>query len=411
MPIMVLYWVQTKIIFYSKCSWLLFLFSDTLVLLSLFISLICWVILGERFLFLSFLNIGYFLVFILFTINMVYTQNLFSMFLFFEFIFLPSLYFVYISGYAKRVDKSIKFLLLWTFLGSLVVFFSLVYLYSLELSLQVDLILDLAFTEEEVWCLSLSFFIGFGVKLPIWPFHYWLTKVHVEAPAGFSIFLSGFLVKTALYCLYFFYNLFCVTAVKYFMLGIVGWGILDSSCRMWAVIDIKRLIAFATIQEMNLIYLCLLLANNTSYLLVNLFILVHGILSALFFFLIDQIQKRFYTRNIFSIGGLGIKFTFLPILLWVALLIFRGFPLFIKFFIEWEILVLLLENFLFIGIFFFFILNSFAVLGFSRIIFILLYGIPKISIVYSIDLLKKDFIIGSLLIGFLFILSFGIFFF
>ena len=352
-PIMILYWAQAQIIFYTNCSYTLFLFSDTLVLLSLLISLICWVILGERFLVLSFLNISYFLVFIIFTINMVYTKNLFSMFLFFEFIFLPSLYFVYTSGYAKRVDKSIKFLLLWTFFGSLIVFLSLTYLYSIDLTLQVDLLLDTIFTEEEVWILSLSFFIGFGVKLPIWPFHYWLTKVHVEAPAGFSIFLSGFLVKTALYCLYFFYNLFCITLVKYFMIGIIGWGILDSSCRMWAVIDIKRLIAFATIQEMNLIYLCLLLANNTSYLLINLFILVHGVLSALFFFLIDQIQKRLHTRNIFSIGGLGVRLTLLPILLWLALLIFRGFPLFIKFFIEWEILVLLLENFLFMGVFFF----------------------------------------------------------
>ena len=81
---------------------------------------------------------------------MVYTQNLFSMFLFFEFIFLPSLYFVYTSGYAKRVDKSIKFLLLWTFFGSLIVFLSLLYLYSIDLSLQIDLILDTIFTEEEV---------------------------------------------------------------------------------------------------------------------------------------------------------------------------------------------------------------------------------------------------------------------
>ena len=411
LPLMVIYWLETQILFYSKCSWVLFLFSDTLVLLSILISLICWVILGERFLFLSFLNVGYFLVFILFTINMVYTQNLFSMFLFFEFIFLPSLYFVYTSGYAKRVDKSIKFLLLWTFFGSLIVFLSLLYLYSIDLSLQIDLVLDIIFTEEEVWLLSLSFFLGFGVKLPIWPFHYWLTKVHVEAPAGFSIFLSGFLVKTALYCLYFFYTLFCTTVVKYFMLGIVSWGIFDSSCRMWAVIDIKRLIAFATIQEMNLIYLCLLLSSNTSYLLINLFILVHGLLSALFFFLVDQIQKRLYTRNIFSIGGLGVKLTFLPILLWIALLIFRGFPLFIKFFIEWEILVLLLENFLLVGIFFFFIINSFAVLGFSRIIFILLYGVPKVQTIFWVDLLKKDFLIGSILIILLGVLSFGIFLF
>ena len=45
-------------------------------------------------------------------------------------------------------------------------------------------------------------FLGFGFKVPIWPFHYWLTKTHVEAPSGFSMYLSGFLVKTALYGFY-----------------------------------------------------------------------------------------------------------------------------------------------------------------------------------------------------------------
>jgi len=58
------------------------------------------------------------------------------------------------------------------------------------------------FTRLERNVLYLALFVGFGIKLPIFPFHYWLTKVHVEAPAGFSMFLSGFLVKTAYYCFY-----------------------------------------------------------------------------------------------------------------------------------------------------------------------------------------------------------------
>lgn len=44
----------------------------------------------------------------------------------------------------------------------------------------------------------MAILIGLGVKIPIWPFHFWLTKTHVEAPTYFSIYLSGFLVKTAI---------------------------------------------------------------------------------------------------------------------------------------------------------------------------------------------------------------------
>jgi len=53
--------------------------------------------------------------------------------------------------------------------------------------------------DSELFLISILFFIGFGVKIPIWPFHYWLTRVHVEASTGFSIFLSGFLVKAAVF--------------------------------------------------------------------------------------------------------------------------------------------------------------------------------------------------------------------
>jgi NADH:ubiquinone oxidoreductase subunit 4 (subunit M) len=52
---------------------------------------------------------------------------------------------------------------------------------------------------ENLAFISFLFFIGFGVKIPVWPFHYWLTRVHVEASTGFSIFLSGFLVKAAVF--------------------------------------------------------------------------------------------------------------------------------------------------------------------------------------------------------------------
>ena len=95
----------------GRASYLSSLFGDTLLLLCVFVTLICWVILGERFFLRIFLNLGYFLVFLVFTLNMVYTLNLLNLFLFFEFIFLPSLYFVYILGYSKKVDKTINFLL------------------------------------------------------------------------------------------------------------------------------------------------------------------------------------------------------------------------------------------------------------------------------------------------------------
>lgn len=385
--------------------------GDNLILLCIIVLGISWVFLSERFLSTNIHSILYFFIFIVLTINMVYSDNLIVMFVFFEFIFLPSLYFVYMLGYAKKVEKTIKYLLVWTLTGSFIVLCSIIYLYGIIGCLDLSYLSLIKFTNFEKITLYMCFFIGFGIKIPLWPFHYWLTKVHVEAPTGFSIFLSGYLVKTALFCLIYFINIFKLSFLVYMSSAWIIWGSIDASIRMWSATDIKRLIAFATIQEMNLILIYVLLTSNTYYKLLNTFILVHGLLSALLFFLIDQIQKRYQTRNLCNLSGLAYKLTILPIVIWVSILIFRGFPIFSKFLIEWEILTIFYENYSVFGVVLFIIIGVFGVLGFCRIWFIILYGQPSLNLFTSVDLLKSDKYIAIYIISLLFFLGFFIFLF
>lgn len=77
---------------------------------------------------------------------------------------------------------------------------------------------------------------------------------------------------------------------------------------MWVQVDIKKLIAFATIQEMNMLLVILLLSSNINLNFITLFIVMHGLLSTFMFFLVDQLQKRAQTRNILSLGGFGSKY-------------------------------------------------------------------------------------------------------
>ena len=98
--------------------------------------------------------------------------------------------------------------------------------------------------------------------------------------------------------------------------------------------DIKRLVAFATIQEMNLIMLFFLLLRSSNLYIVNLFLFFHGVLSALMFYLVDNVQKREQTRNLVSVGGSAFYAPKFQYIVWVTLLVFRGFPLFVKFLIE-----------------------------------------------------------------------------
>jgi NADH-quinone oxidoreductase subunit M len=107
------------------------------------------------------------------------------------------------------------------------------------------------FSPFEVNFLFLCFLIGFGVKLPIWPFYGWLPKAHVEASTNFSIFLSGVLVKFA------FFGLFkcllvveleptCIYVYPFLILGIV-----DTVFKIFYQIDLKKLVAYSTVVEMH----------------------------------------------------------------------------------------------------------------------------------------------------------------
>lgn len=379
-------------------------FSDTLICLSLTVTVISWLYLSERYLFKESFFIFYFFIFGTCTILMVSTSNLLQMFVYFEFIFLPSLFFVYQFGYSKKVTKSILFLLTWTLTGSFLVFIAITYLYGVYGTLDIVNLSLLKFSYTERLCLFFCFFIGFAIKIPLWPFYYWLIKVHVEAPTGFSIFLSGFLVKTAFYCLTFFYSLFYSVNANILVLSLIIWGAYDASVRMWSSLDIKKLIAYATVQEMNLIALFLVLLGSLNLNMLNLFLLVHGLLSALFFYLIDQVQKQFGSRNATLLSGLSLFTPLLTVIIWAGLLIFRGFPIFVKFLIEWELLHLLYVNFAWLGIFFFLLCAAYGVLGFCKVWFTAIYGASS-NLNNSFDILKKDLVTGVFLVNSLLTLS------
>ena len=248
----------------------------------------------------------------------------------------------------------------------------------------------LNFTTLESNILFLCIFLGFGVKVPVFPFHYWLTKIHVEAPAGFSIFLSGFLVKAAIYCFYYFNLIFQVETFVQISSLVALLGVTESSIKMWTQTDFKKLIAFATIQEMNLIlYLLLNYQNLLDYSLI-LFILIHGWLSTLMFFLVDVVQKKTSSRNIVEVCGLSYNFPEVKFIVWFIILLFSGFPLTVKFLIEWEILGNLILQAPFIYIFLFFTIVVMGVAGFAKQMIIILYGMPRQSSTINYTLSKRD---------------------
>ena len=379
---------------------------DSIVLLAIITGMVCIFLLGDKHLYGNLINIIYFLFFILVTIAMVYTVNLLVLFISFEMIFIPTIYFVYKLGYIKKTDKTIKYLLHWTLGGAFLIFVVICYLFSVYKTLNIYTLSSYTFSSTEQAVIYISLFIGFGIKIPVYPFHFWLTKVHVEAPAGFSIFLSGFLVKTAVYCFFFFSNIFFNVYVSKFVLVIALLGIFDSSIKMWSQLDFKKLIAFATIQEMNIILLFLVLTNNINDYIFVVFIFIHGLLSTLMFYVVDLIQKRTSTRNLIELSGFGISNPKMRQILWGILIFFMGFPLTVKFLVEWKVLFLLYTQSLFLTLAIFIVLNVVAVIGFTKQLLILIYGNIGLTFLETSDISKKDFSLIFFLAYILFLLNF-----
>lgn len=354
-----------------------------------FTGIICGLIvywLGDsRVFYNKFLTLLVFLWFFFLVFLFINEKNYLKLFIIYELFLLPSFFLVYYVSPNRRSIPVAIYFLTWTQFGSLFILIALIYIYINTQTVYLFYTDNLNYS-----FIYILFFFGFGIKVPMWPFYYWLTKTHVEASSFFSIYLSGFLVKTAVYLFNFFHSYYYSFLNINFIYILVFMGIIDSSLKMWHQQDLKKLIAYTTVQEMNILFLPLLWHNEFTELFVSFFILTHCLLSSLFFFIIDIITKRFGTRVSTSISGLLYTMPRFSIMLFISILFFTGLPYTSKFLIEILIFNLLIHYNIESFFFLIFIINWVGIIGFCKLFFNTLFGSPiqLDKIIY--DLTKKE---------------------
>lgn len=350
----------------------------------------------------------YFNFFLLIVFFFVSTNNLFFFFFFYELLLLPSFLFVFYISYTRKAIQASIYFVIWTQAGSLLVLVSILYMYAIVGSLDFFFIKHFLFKKNEAYILYTLLFLGFGIKVPIWPFHYWLTKTHVEAPSGFSIYLSGFLVKSALFGFFKITSLinFEINTVIFCMIAFIGG--LDASFKMWGQSDLKKLVAYCTIQEMNLIFFLFLVGDTNFTNLGILFTVTHAFLSILMFFLVDCIYRRFHTRSIYNLSGLLIETPNLAICIVAMVIFFSGLPGTLKFICEFYIFFNISSYSWILSFFFMFCFNFIGLVGFSKSWFNAIFMLPKTGRKSPVnDLTKKEFLI--IFICFFFLIFFSYF--
>ena len=136
---------------------------------------------------------------LLFGYVLFFTDSLILFFLSYEMLLIPSFFILYKFAKTRRCVEAAYLMFFWTQFGALFLIFSFLYLFFICESSSFWIVSFFNFSTFEVNFLFVCWIVGFGVKLPIWPFYGWLPKAHVEASTNFSIFLSGVLVKFAFF--------------------------------------------------------------------------------------------------------------------------------------------------------------------------------------------------------------------
>jgi len=268
-------------------------------------------------------------------------------YLFWELSLVPMLYIIGAWGGPTRVYAAVKFFL-YTFAGSLVMLVGLLamaYLYHIATGTWSFNILDwytLELTENQQFWLFLAFFMGFAIKVPMFPFHTWLPHAHGQAPTIGSVILAAVLLKMGTYgFVRFSLPILPDASVTFtpFIMTLALIMVIYTAMIAFAQKDMKQVIAYSSVSHMGIIMLGVF-AMNAEGLGGSVFLMLsHGIVSGALFMLVGVIYERRGTKIMSEFGGLAAVMPIYATIFGVMLMASVGLPLTIGFVGEFLVLL------------------------------------------------------------------------
>jgi len=235
--------------------------------------------------------------------------DLFLFYVFWEVVLVPMYFLIGIWGGPRKEYAAIKFFL-YTLAGSLFMLIGILALYFNTTPHTFDMTLLTQTTRGLIFqkFAFLTFFLGFAIKVPIFPFHTWLPDAHVEAPTPISVILAGVLLKMGTYgFIRFSYPLFPEAAIWFrpFMGSLAVIGIIYGGFVALAQSDFKKMVAYSSVSHMGFVLLGLAAFNLKGLQGALLQMFSHGIITGGLFLLVGILYDRAHTRDMGSFGGLG----------------------------------------------------------------------------------------------------------
>jgi len=237
-------------------------------------------------------------------------QDLILFFVFFEVVLLPMYFMIGVWGGENRQYASLKFFL-YTMFGSalMLVAFIALFINTGSVSFSIPYLIENGSSiakNTAIWIFA-GMFIGFAVKVPMFPFHTWLPDAHTQAPTQGSVILAAILLKLGTYG-------FIRIALPILPQAAEKWapaigvlaviGIIYGSLGCLAQTDMKRLIAFSSVAHMGFVMLGISTLTPLGINAALFGMVAHGLITGMLFFVAGSIKERYHTLEIKRLSGM-----------------------------------------------------------------------------------------------------------
>ena len=265
-------------------------------------------------------------------IGVFVSLDLLLFYLFFEASLVPMFFLIGIWGGERRIYAAVKFFI-YTAVGSLLMLVGIIALYFIYQSFDYPTILEAMKTNPLAGRAGFWLFIAFGlafcIKVPVFPFHTWLSDAHTEAPTAGSVILAGVLLKMGTYGLMRFNLALFPEASRDWapvLITLAVIGIIYGALVAMVQPDVKRLVAYSSVSHMGFVVLGIfsfteLGMQGALYQMLN-----HGVSTGALFLFVGFIYERRHTRTISEFGGLATPMPWFATLFIIASLSSIGLP-------------------------------------------------------------------------------------